>query len=315
MDDDISWFNKPLKEWLHDAVDYLKNSTLGMITFPPTTMYIKETIYYKEGHYFGIGVCHILKNHKDFQLNYNQGEEFERTIMYLKKYGKNFRINGIGFRTKYFGKGGLESYRTIETYVNETNRLVYQFKDYLHFKDKVILKQSLGNVKLSKKATHKDIIELGYYNCFDKLYNMLDNTNLVQRKGKNNRLDFPVYKGAIFGMVRPRFKYKGYDELSLDSKTKPLIYNEIWRIGRIICPFEFTSVQVNKNLVCPKHKDKNNRGMSLLVSFGEYTGCNIVIDGKKYDAKHRPIVFNGSLLEHYNTEDLQGTKYSLVYFS
>jgi hypothetical protein len=315
MDDDISWLNKPLKEWLDNAVEYLKNSTLGMLTFPSTTMYMKETIYYKEGNYFGIGAFYMIKNHKEFQLNYNQGEDFERTILYLQKYGKNIRINGIAFKTKYFGKGGLESYRTIEGYVTETNKLVYQFKDYIYFKDKVIMKHNLSNVNLYRKHKPLDVIPLGYYNCYDKLYNMLDNTTLVQRKGRNNRLDFPDYKGAIFGMVRPRIRYKGYNELSLDSKKKPLIYDEIWRIGKIICPFEFTSVQVNKNLVCPKHKDKNNRGMSLLVSFGDYTGCNIVVDGTKYDARHRPIVFNGSLLEHCNTDDLQGTKYSLVYFS
>ena len=55
--------------------------------------------------------------------------------------------------------------------------------------------------------------------------------------------------------------------------------------------------------------------MSLLVSFGEYTGCNIVVNEKKYDANCRPVVFNGALHEHYNTDDLEGTKYSLVYFS
>lgn len=314
MDDDIRWLNKPFNEWLQNAVDYLKQSPLGMITFPATTMYIKDTIYFTEGFYFGIGALYILKN-KPLQLHYTQGEDFERSINYLKHYGKNIRIHGIAFRTKYFGKGGMEDYRTIETYVNETNRLVYAYKDYLYFKDKTIMNQSLSNVHFYRKITNKEIIELGYYNCFDKLYEWFERTTFTKRKTRTNRLGFPEYRGAIFGMIRPRFKYKGYNELSLDSRKYPHIYDELWRIGKIICPFEFTSVQVNKNLVCPKHIDGNNRGMSLLVSFGNYTGCNIVIENKKYDAKHRPIMFNGSLLEHYNTDDLQGTKYSLVFFT
>ena len=53
----------------------------------------------------------------------------------------------------------------------------------------------------------------------------------------------------------------------------------------------------------------------MLLSFGDYTGCNIVINNKTYDANCNPIVFNGSELEHWNTDDLIGTKYSLVFFT
>tara|TARA_R110000803_G_scaffold9115_3_gene29032 strand:+ start:391 stop:1563 length:1173 start_codon:yes stop_codon:yes gene_type:complete len=315
MDDDISWFNKPINEWIDQSIEYLSQSNLGMITFSSTTMYIKDKIKYTEGFYLGVGVLTIIKNHKEFQLNYNQCEDYERSILYLKKYGKNIRIHGVAFKTKYFGKGGLESYRTIDKYVNETNRLVYEYNDYLYFKDKVIMKHKLGNVNLYRKLKNLDVTQLGYYNCFDELYQMFESVKLTKRGVSNNRRDFPHYYGAIFGMVRPRFKYKGYDELSLDSKRFPHIYEEIMRIGKIICPFEFKSIQVNKNLVCPKHVDGNNRGLSLLVSFGEYTGCNIVVNDISYDANCRPVVFNGALHSHYNTDDLQGTKYSLVYFS
>lgn len=314
VDDDICWFNKPLHEWIDEAVCHLNQSELGLMTFQPTTMYMKDTISYKEGNYFGIGALYILRNHKDLKLNYEQGEDFERTIFYLKKYGKNIRINGIYFRTKYFGKGGMESYRTIETYVNETNRLVYEYSDWLYFKDKKIMKHNLGNVNFFKKPRQNDIVQLGYYNCYDKLYKMFEEIVLTMRRVTDNRRGFPKYRGAIFGMVRPRFHYKGYDQLSKDSIKFPHIYEEINRIGKIICPFEWKTVQVNKNLVCPSHKDSKNSGMSLLVSFGEYEGCNIYIGGKKYDAKCRPTIFDGAKLEHYNSDDLVGTKYSLVYF-
>lgn len=312
LDDDITWFNR--NDWLELAVDYLKNSNLGLLTFPPTTMYIKDVITYKEGIYFGIGACFILKNHKEFTLTYEQGEDFERNIFYLKKYGKNIRINGVNFRTKYFGKGGLEDYRTIEKYVNETNRLVYEYSDYLYFKDKKIMGESLGNVKLFRKSRQQSVLQLGYYNCYDNLYDMFEKVLLTKRIVANNRRGFPHYRGAVFGMVRPRFHYKGYDQLSKDSIKFPHIYEEINRIGKIICPFEWKSVQVNKNLVCPPHKDSKNSGMSLLVSFGDYTGCNIVVEGSAYDAKHRPTIFDGAKYEHWNSDDLVGTKYSLVYF-
>lgn len=313
LDDDISWFNN--MDWIEQAVNHLSQSPYGLMTFPATTMYMKDDINFKEGFYFGVGVCHILKNHKDLQLTYNQCEDFQRSIFYLKKYGKNIRINGVYFRTKYFGKGGLQDYRTIENYVNETNRLMYEYSNYLFFKDKKIMGESLGNVNLYRKPRQNIVLQLGYYNCYDKLYEMFEKVSLTKRNVSNNRFDFPPYRGAVFGMIRPRFHYKGYDQLSIDSKKFPHIYEEIIRIGKIICPFEWKSVQLNKNLVCPPHKDSKNAGMSLLVSFGDYEGCKIVVDGKTYDAKHRPTIFDGAKYEHYNTDDLVGTKYSLVYFS
>jgi hypothetical protein len=101
------------------------------------------------------------------------------------------------------------------------------------------------------------------------------------------------------------------------SKKYPNIYDEIVRIGKMICPFEFKSIQLNHNLVCPKHKDKNNIGVSLLVSFGEYEGCNIVIENKEYNTNCNPVIFNGAEMEHWNSELIgtENNKYSLVYFS
>ena len=98
------------------------------------------------------------------------------------------------------------------------------------------------------------------------------------------------------------------------SKDQPVLYNEILRCGRAICPFDFTMIQLNKNLCCPPHKDSKNAGYSMLVSIGDYVGGEVVIDGKEYDARENPLVFNGAELEHYNKPIISGTKYSLVFF-
>lgn len=156
---------------------------------------------------------------------------------------------------------------------------------------------------------------------YDKLYTMLSNIKLYKKRaGSNmNRLGFPEHRGAVFGMVKA--KYKGVIELSYFSRKYPLIHDEIFRVGMIICPFGFSQVQVNHNLVCPPHVDKGNRGNSCLVSFGDYTNGLIVIDGVEHNAYHNPIIFDGSKQEHYNTEigpsltNEPGNKYSLVFFS
>ena len=171
------------------------------------------------------------------------------------------------------------------------------------------------NKSLIKKQTNEEVIELCYYECFDKLYKLFKKINLRYKDKLSNRKGFPKYRGGVFGLVRPRYKYKGYLEESWDSKKNPDIHDELMRIGKIICPFDFTTIQVNNNLTCPPHKDSNNTGVSMLVSFGDYTGSNIVVNNKKYCAKNRPIIFDGYKYEHYNTDDLIGDKYSLVFFN
>jgi len=118
----------------------------------------------------------------------------------------------------------------------------------------------------------------------------------------------------MFGITKGR--YSGKVGLSYMSIKFPDIYNEMVRIGLLICPFKFNSIQLNHNLVCPKHKDKNNVGDSLLVSFGDYKGNNIVVGNKEYNTNCSPVIFNGVEMEHWNTEFIgnENNKYSLVYF-
>lgn len=156
---------------------------------------------------------------------------------------------------------------------------------------------------------------LNPYTDFEKLFAMFENkpSSLFRKNGKdNNRFNFPLHKGAVYGIVKGRIsKDIG---LSAKSEQHPEIFEELCRIGDAICSFQYTSIQVNRNLVCPLHKDANNVGQSVLVSFGNYKGCNIVVDGKEYNAYHQPIMFNGSELEHYNTSLESGIKYSLVFY-
>jgi len=144
------------------------------------------------------------------------------------------------------------------------------------------------------------------------LYCLLEEITIPIKNNTNGRRNFPNHRATTFGIVRGRFT--GKTDLSAMTKKHPEIYNEINRIGKLFS-FEYTSIHLNKNVVCPKHKDSKNKGNSLLLSFGDYKGGNIVIEDKKYDANCNGIIFNGSKLEHWNTDDLIGNKYSLVFFS
>ena len=69
---------------------------------------------------------------------------------------------------------------------------------------------------------------------FDKLFQILEQITLYKKifGGNNNRLDFPDHYGAVFGIIKPRFKSQ--PELSMYSRKYPKIHEEIVRIGKMI---------------------------------------------------------------------------------
>lgn len=150
---------------------------------------------------------------------------------------------------------------------------------------------------------------------YKKIYEQLESITLPLKKQKpySARLGFPMHRSTVFGLIQRRYAKKGLT-LSAFSIRYPEIYEELLRIGKEVCPFPFTSIQVNKNCQCPPHKDKGNKGLSCLVSFGEYTGGLIVIEGIEHNAYENPICFDGAKLEHWNTPH-EGNKYSVVFFS
>jgi hypothetical protein len=129
----------------------------------------------------------------------------------------------------------------------------------------------------------------------------------------NNRIGFPKFRALTLGLTK--YRTDKHISCAVSNDKYPELFDAVFEFGDKYCPFKFTSVYVNNNTVCPRHKDKGNFGISMIVSLGDYTGCNLVIDEKIYDARHRPIVFDGTQLIHYNTPDLVGNKYSLVFFT
>jgi hypothetical protein len=74
----------------------------------------------------------------------------------------------------------------------------------------------------------------------------------------------------------------------------------------------FTSIQINQNMTCAKHKDKGNIGISAIVAFGDYQGGELVVEDKQININRRIHLFDGSQQEHY-TAPFTGNRYSIVY--
>ena len=78
--------------------------------------------------------------------------------------------------------------------------------------------------------------------------------------------------------------------------------------------FQWSSVQVNLNTISAEHSDSGNKGLSLIVSLGQFTGGELVIDGHKvFDVRDNLLAFDGSK-KHFN-RPYEGKRYSLVFFT
>ncbi len=81
--------------------------------------------------------------------------------------------------------------------------------------------------------------------------------------------------------------------------------------------FNFTTIQINKNVLTPPHRDKNNVGLSLALSVGDFQGGGIEQfneDGTStlLDTKNCFQYQDGSLL--HRTLPYLGERYAMIFF-
>ncbi len=121
-------------------------------------------------------------------------------------------------------------------------------------------------------------------------------------------------RSQTFGIVCPKYGKKIPKEAVTNTKY-PRVYKLMLQLGNVIAfPIDWTSIQLNNNVECKPHIDKNNVGLSVIVSFGDYSGNNLVIGNEEFDTYHSPLLFDGSQV-HYNTPQIDGYKYSITYFT
>jgi hypothetical protein len=152
---------------------------------------------------------------------------------------------------------------------------------------------------------------------FEKLYEMLERIKLpIKAPGTEGRAKFTERHRACSWGQSYHFTTHKIHEKSRMSRKHPEIHDELMRVASVVCPdHEFTTIYMNRNIQCDPHKDTSNVGDSVIVSFGEYVGGDLWIEGERATAKYHPILFNGNKYEHWNLKDLVGTKYSLVFFN
>jgi len=142
---------------------------------------------------------------------------------------------------------------------------------------------------------------------------LLKGITIPRKTTTNNRRGFALgHRSMTMGETRGRFN--GKTGLSYYSMKYTELWIEVKRIGALIVPFKWKSCHINHNVICPAHKDTNNQTQSCIISFGDYTGCDLVIEDEIQDTRYTPLIFNGAEKEHWNLPNLVGNKYSLVFF-
>jgi hypothetical protein len=125
---------------------------------------------------------------------------------------------------------------------------------------------------------------------------------------------------------------QGYGTCAANAK-----YPEVFRVLQELMhrhnpQFTYSTINVNYNLLCKPHCDKNNRGDTYIVALGHFAGGELVVqssDGRAettYDIHNKWLRFNGNTL-HWTLpfgreafDDTSGvsravTRFSLVYYT
>lgn len=335
LDDDVEYIDLSLTKYtsldwfFQDAFQKCKeNNSYIWSVYPVYNPFFRQARpEINKGLLFCIGAFYGYINRNDDDLRISiirQGnkEDVERSILYWLKDNIILRFDRIGFKTKYYGTGGLGGLKQrIPIMKQDAIDLNNKYPELTKIKVRknglyeIVFKKQKINIPINNMTVQVlpliDPSDDDLLNLFD----LLENTNIQLCSRKQGRArTFGTHRAITLGYVKARVSRK-YG-LSGQTLKNPDLYAVIKAFGEKICPFEFTSIHVNKNVVCPRHLDPKNVGKSMLVSFGDYEGCDLVIEGEgTFNTNCKPIIFDGSKSYHYNTPLTNGTKYSLVFFN
>ena len=158
MDDDIEDYIHPrgltMKEWVEECEIALRESKAGLLSFSPSSNpYFCGKFKIKEGRYLACGMVHMFKVDHSITGTIDFVEDYDRSMMYLKKYGSILRYGDITFKTKFCASGGLSDQRTRETYMEQVQLLLAKYPDDLYFRiQKSGLFKNLPNIKIRKSV-------------------------------------------------------------------------------------------------------------------------------------------------------------------
>lgn len=133
--------------------------------------------------------------------------------------------------------------------------------------------------------------------------------------GKNKvSVGYPM-KSINFGMVIRQFSKSRTPVPSVHNERYPELYAQLKILIKEIDPdFIWNTITVNHNFECLPHYDKSNKSPSIILTLGDFTGGEFVVEGCPFDINWRPLVMNGSVCKHW-TAPFEGERYSLIFYN
>lgn len=139
MDDDIKKIDcllefRVLIENAVKLLDTRKGGLWGVFPNDDKRRYADETTTHLT---FIIGSFFVCRNHKYIRCSYGEKEDYERSILYFKKYGEVYRYRGAGVVTTYQkGEGGLQEEGRVARMEQGVQNLLKLYPSYCLRKDK-----------------------------------------------------------------------------------------------------------------------------------------------------------------------------------
>jgi len=330
MDDDIKSFlewngekfiDGDLQHYIEEGFRLLEENNFKLFGFYPVKngFFMKNLPEISKGLQFCMGGIHGFINDKSLRTIDNYRDDYERSILNYLKYGGCIRFNKCKVdNVIYVNEGGQAKSRTIENMTASTEYMTTTYPNYCRVKK---CKSPYPEIQIINKPYKTE-----YH--LEKQLNLItwskncDRPNVSgkneEKSTKQNPVGFPCYS-YTFGYIRPRRAKLGTRELTQITNKYPIIYTLASKyINETMPDFPFSTITINKDIVCLPHIDKYNQSDSLIVAFGEYTeGGNLYIKiddiDHKINVKNKPYIFNGRNL-HWNDKP-NSSRYSLVYFN
>lgn len=311
-----------LKEYILKGFERIQSEGYKLFGFYPVknAYFMKDRPEESKGlAYIQGGLFGVLNDKEVLVVNDDYREDYERSMIHYKRYGGNIRFNhAVVQHIMVDNAGGLNDDRTKDKMEKSTNFMLETYPD-LCFEKKSKSKYREIQLKVKgycvKYHIQKQLNLITWSkNCDRPNVSGLDSERTKDRK---NQVGFPCYS-YTFGYIRPRRAVKGTLQLTRITNKYPLIYRLATDLCKSFEPeHQFTTITINKDIVCEPHTDKYNNGDSLIISIGDYTeGGNLYIEEKdivkKYDTR-KPLYFNGAKFKHWN-DKANSQRFSFVYF-
>lgn len=139
MDDDVQGIKslKPFLQIIRDGVQTIESRRTGLFGILPkddARCFKDDTTEHLS---FILGSFFICRNHKEILLEGScLTDDFERSLLYFKKYGKIYRYRGAGVQTRYSGTSENTRDNFTERKRDAVLGLVKRFPDICVYRDK-----------------------------------------------------------------------------------------------------------------------------------------------------------------------------------